>query len=294
MLARGLTRTEIAALVRSRQLVRLRRGAFVAPGRPQSPESRHHELIAATLPCLATESVLSHASAAVLHELPVPPAALTGVHITRPAKGRITKHTHRHEGFLPSGSVAQVKGYAVTSLARTASDLARWLPYADAVAVLDAALRRGLDRDELQEQVQAAARRPGNERARRAMAFADPLAESPGESRSRVRLAELGLPTPALQQEFRNGHGEVDARVDFDWADFGACGEYDGKTKYGRLLRPGQSVEDVVMSEKKREGVLRGHGRWTIRWSEDELKDPKQIYRLIKTGLTLGLRGNRR
>lgn len=121
---------------------------------------------------------LSHASASALHDLPVPPDALDRVHVTRAAKGRITKHTHRHEGLLAEESVVRVKGYAVTSLARTAADLARWLAYADAVAVMDAALRLGLGQPELEKELTAAARRPGNERARKAAAFANPLAES--------------------------------------------------------------------------------------------------------------------
>lgn len=207
--AQGLTRSEIAALVRSRQIVRLRPGAFVAPCRPESPEARHLELIEATLPYVAPDGVLSHISAAVLHDLPVPLKALHRVHLTRKAKGRITRHTHQHEGSLPVGSVTQIKGHAVTSLTRTAGDLARWLAYADAVALLDAALRRGVDRAELELERALAARRPGNMRARRALAFADPRAESPGESKSRVLLAELGLPTPVCSRRGESAyHGE--------------------------------------------------------------------------------------
>lgn len=293
LLARGLTKAEITALVRSRQLVRLRRGAFVPPGPPGSPEARHLELLAATVPTLAADSVVSHISAGVLHEVPVPFGELHKVHVTRSVSGRITKHVHRHQGRLPAESLVDIKGYAVTSLPRTAADLARWLAYADGVAVLDATLRRGLSRAELEDHVRAAARRPGNERARRAVAFANPLAESAGESRSRVLMTELGLPEPVLQQEFRNANGEVDARVDFDWPELGACGEYDGRLKYGRLLRPGQSLEDVILFEKQREQVLRDHGRWMIRWSDTELQNPKLFHRVVSTGLAYGSKARR-
>lgn len=78
-----------------------------------------------------------------------------------------------------------------------------------------------------------------------------------------------------------------------DWPDFGSCGEYGGKDKYGRLLRPRQTTKDAVLFEKQREEVLRGHGRWPIRWSKDDLKDRKQFYRIITTGLNHGLRARR-
>lgn len=290
LIAQGLSRSEIAGQVRRRERVRLRRGAFVDPAPPTSPEAGHLDLIRATIPLLAAASVLSHASAAVLHDLPVPRQALKHVHVTRSSGGRISRHTHRHEAPLPPDAVTEIRGFRVTSLARTVVDLGRWLAYADAVAVMDAALGRGLDRDDLDREVERARRRPGNQRARRAAAFADARSESPGESRSRVLMAQLGLPMPQLQREFVNAQGLVDARVDFDWEEFGACGEFDGQVKYGRLRQPGTTLEQTMIFEKEREERLRQHGCWTIRWKESFLHEPEAFRRLIKTGLANGIR----
>ena len=43
-------------------------------------------------------------------------------------------------------------------------------------------------------------------------------------------------------------------------------GEFDGRVKYGRLLKPGQSVEQIVDEEKLREDALRDLGWQVVRW----------------------------
>ena len=45
------------------------------------------------------------------------------------------------------------------------------------------------------------------------------------------------------------------------WPDYGVFLEFDGKEKYLRYRRPGESVIDTVLREKRREKLLAG--RWT-------------------------------
>lgn len=80
-----------------------------------------------------------------------------------------------------------------------------------------------------------------------------------------------GLPIPDLQTEILTDRGMV--RVDFEWADLGLVGEFDGMIKYGRLRRPGQSVEEVLQAEKNREAALMRTGRWLVRWTARDLGD---------------------
>ncbi len=40
-------------------------------------------------------------------------------------------------------------------------------------------------------------------------------------------------------------------------------GEFDGRIKYGRLLRPGQEAGDAVFEEKRREDAIRDEG-WKV------------------------------
>lgn len=292
LLAHGLTPSEVTRQIRNGELISLRRGAFTRPGLITTPEAGHLELIVATMPLLSGASVLSHVSAAVLHGLPVPLTALGQVHITRrDARGRATRHTHVHGAILPSEDITQLEGWPVTSLARTVVDSARWLDYADGVAVVDAALRKGLDPEALNEEVAKARRRRNNARARQAVAFGDGRAESAGESRSRVAMAQLGVPMPTLQREFFLDNGELVARVDFDWEEFGTSGEFDGLVKYGRLLKPGQSTERVILYEKQREERLRECGRWVIRWIHADLRDLRRFRRIVEAGFRYGSTG---
>jgi hypothetical protein len=87
--------------------------------------------------------------------------------------------------------------------------------------------------------------------------MADGRAESPGESRSRYLCWSQGLPAPELQFPVRDEHGELVGVTDFAWPDHGVLGEFDGRVKYGRLLKPGQEPGDVVFEEKVREDRLR-------------------------------------
>lgn len=85
-------------------------------------------------------------------------------------------------------------GYTVTSRAQTVVDIAAKSPFAHAVPAIDHVLRpdrarglRALHRDELRELAQALP--PSRKRrVERAIAFADPLAQSPDESYSRALM----------------------------------------------------------------------------------------------------------
>ena len=82
-----------------------------------------------------------------------------------------------------------------------------------------------------------------------------------------MAIARAGLPAPALQHEV----SEVRARTDFAWPELRTVGEFDGKVKYGRGLRPGQNPGDVVFAEKRREDALRDLGFQVVRWTWNEL-----------------------
>lgn len=43
-------------------------------------------------------------------------------------------------------------------------------------------------------------------------------------------------------------------------------GEFDGRIKYGRLLRPGQDPGEAVFAEKVREDALRDEDLGVVRW----------------------------
>lgn len=298
--ALGLDDKAIRRLVQGGQLVRVRRGYYRRPvpsddqARQNWPlgeaEARHRFLMEATYRTMAAGSVFSHVSAATLHGLPVPARMLDRACILRhgSGSGAITRTSHRTYAPLPPEDVTEKDGLPVTTLVRTVVDLARALSYVDAVAVGDAALALGLQRAQL---LNALGRpRPNNAKARAALNFADPASESPGESRCRATMRLAGLPIPTLQFIVRDGRGVEVARSDFAWEDLGVVGEYDGLVKYGRLLRPGQALHEVLVAEKRREQNIRRCDWWIGRWIESDLRN---IHKFREDALLL-LRSGRR
>jgi hypothetical protein len=65
---------------------------------------------------------------------------------------------------------------------------------------------------------------------------------------------------PEPQREIHGLDGRLVARVDFCWEEQRTVGEFDGKIKYGRLLKPGQPIEEALFDEKRREDSLRDLG----------------------------------
>ena len=51
--------------------------------------------------------------------------------------------------------------------------------------------------------------------------------------------------------------GRLVAATDFAWHEQRVFGEFDGKMKYGRLLRAGETAGDAVFREKQREDRVR-------------------------------------
>jgi hypothetical protein len=277
---RGWAKYDLARRVRDQDLARVRRGAYAEPLPPDaSAENRHRQLIAAALPGLHPGAVVSHGSAAVVHALSVWRGALDRVHVTRSiaSGGHRRRLVHVHAAPLRDSDVVRVNGVAVTSIARTVLDLARTVPFQQAVSAGDRALALGLDPEALRNGLARMRSWPGVRAAQRSCGFMDPRSESVGESFSRVRFLEQGIPAPELQYEVYDENGFLLARCDFGWEEQRTLGEFDGKVKYDRLLRPGQTGGDAVYAEKMREDALRDRGWQVVRWTWADLERPEVI-----------------
>ncbi|GAB2661488.1 hypothetical protein GCM10027169_25210 [Gordonia jinhuaensis] len=158
--------------------------------------------------------------------------------------------------------------------------------FAQALTVFDAALRRGADVALIRARVDGA-HTTGIRIARRALGHATGLSESVGESWSRAQIIEAGLPVPTLQCRYR---GSSTYFCDFDW-DGVLVGEFDGMTKYSRLLRPGQTIADAVAREKAREDELRALGLMVLRWTWSTLVRGELVELLTPWLLRLGITG---
>jgi hypothetical protein len=279
-LADGMSDDELARRVRRGELVRLQRGTYASGPLPDATAELHATVVIATVAGLRLPGAVSHLSAAVLHGLPTWNVRFDRVHVTRrpPANGSGTRRVHLHVARLDDDEVTELNGLAVTDLARTAVDVARTLPFEQAVVIVDAALAtRITTTEQLTDRLGRMGAVPGVRRAARVVSFADGRSESVGESRSRVLMKRLGLPAPDLQVKLLRTDGSAMARCDFGWREHRTVGEFDGRVKYGRLLRPGQQPGDAVFEEKVREDAIRDDGHSVARWIWRELSTPAVI-----------------
>ncbi len=191
-----------------------------------------------------------------------------------------------HVASLSPDEVTVLDGIELTTAARTIADLGRTLTFEQGVVAADGALHRGLTTPAaLGAAVAGVVGTPGSRTAMRVVRFADGRSESVGESRSRVLIANAGLPPPTLQPEVFDGTGQLLGRSDFGWEEGKILGEFDGQIKYGRLLRPGQTAGDAVFREKRREDAMRDNGSRVVRWVWSELDNPKVVVERINRAL---------
>jgi hypothetical protein len=274
LLSIGVTDGEVRRALRDGALTTIRRGTYLAGQPPEHPDERHLLLVQAARRHLVPDAVVSHVSAALLHGIDLWSAPMGRVHVTRARAygGRRGQRVHVHVAPLMAEAVRVVDGVPVTSVARTVVDVARTEPFEQAVVAADSALHKNLvTPDELAAAVEAAKGWPGAPRARRVVSFADGRSESVGESRSRVRMAAAGIPVPVLQWRVVGRAGEQLGITDFAWPERSLVGEFDGKVKYGRLVRPGETPADAVFREKRREDAIRATGSRMLRWTWDAL-----------------------
>lgn len=247
---------------------RVRRGAYVGTDRWAELDDAQRQLLEvhAAVAALRSPALVSHRSAALLWGLPVVGARGGRVHLTFVGNSGGVSHgavvRHAVERPVPE---ALVDGHRVTSVARTVVDLARTDGFLTGVAAGDAALHRGLvTLDELRAEVEAAGNGRGVRVARDVVVFVDGRSESAGESLSRVRIHELGLPAPELQHVVDDRRGFV-GRVDFWWEEFAVIGEFDGRSKYG--IGGDRNAAGQLWDEKIREDRLRATGARMARWT---------------------------
>jgi len=226
---------------------------------------RHRLRTRAAVAIMRRGWVGSHDSAA--HELGLeilnPPDP--HVHITRP--GRTGAWTERgvkhHLARFGHRQVVRADGLPVLDMARTAVDIARehGTPYGEVAC--DSAMRRGVTRAELEAAVAPMLYWPNTRRARAAVAFADPGAESVLETLARILVASLGVGELETQFPVALEDGRV------VWGDIRVgCHIFEahGRVKYLPTEQGGLADRDpteVVWAEKKRERLLHGQGLGT-------------------------------
>ncbi|MGO4689795.1 type IV toxin-antitoxin system AbiEi family antitoxin domain-containing protein [Glaciibacter sp. 2TAF33] len=281
------------------ELVRVAHGIYVDGGtwRAVSAEERYRLFVRANALLGRRPAVVSHLSAAVLHGLPTIGGWPKTLHtIDNDATGGSNaRFTTRHRNVVPP-DIVHITGLPVTSLARTLVDVASSSSFLIAVTMIDHALRVELERvahdgsgtvgaaaltkDDLHTELVAVHPRFGARQAAHAIEFANPLAANPGETMGRVRMFQLGFEVPELQVHF-SIKGK-DYWVDYFWRRIRKVGEFDGDVKYTRGMVLGdRDPSEIVVSEKRREDILRQHVNSFDRWDWNTALSPRRFYEFL-------------
>jgi len=208
----GISAERLQTLTQRGELVRLRRGVYAtaeAVTATGDDKARRHALAARGVAALAHGAIASHESAALIHGLPLLHEPASGViSLTRPARRYrgSSADVRYHAARIPREHVTTMHGALVTAVGRTTIDLARTLPFMDAVVVADAAIRMlKTNAAQLSQVIAKCEGWPGTERARRVVAFSDGRSGSVLESCARVVFDAFGLPPPELQARIVSG-----------------------------------------------------------------------------------------
>lgn len=292
LLAAGYTDTTIRAARRAGVIHRIRHGAYVdgAVWQNLDDASRHALLARAAYRSARTGSVISHVSALPFHEAPVWGFDLTEAHLTRDdhKAGRHEAGVQQHRGIILPEDVCDVHGLRVMSATRTALELTTLgSPEAALVAICfllhteqttPAALLARLER--------SITAWPDTLSTRRILGLADARIESPLEARFLHLCWLTGLPAPTPQVEIRDRDGRFVGRVDFAWPQHRVFAELDGKEKYLKHRRPGESIADAVAREKLRADRIREVTGWRcIRLTWADLASPERTAARVRAVL---------
>ncbi len=289
-LAEGWTDEAIRRQLRSGEWRRIRHGSFMASHLWDQLDEidRHRARAVAVSRRAGCEHAWSHVTALAQLGMPVWGMPLEAVHVTR-FDGRCGRRggVVQHKGTTYADDLTVRDGQLLTSPTRTALDIASSHDVEKGVVAVGSLLHAGeTTREALARRAAAMDQWPDSLLVRRVLRLADARPESVAEHRFVFWCARFGLPGPVPQMPV-----SVDGRtyrLDFAWPELKVWVEVDGREKYSRWLRPGESPSDAVLREKHREDAIREATGWTcIRVTWADLADPVRLERRLRRALRL-------
>ena len=298
LLATGVTDEMIRTQLAAGQLQRLRHGVLLSAACwPEDPAGQHLVLAHAEQ-ASNPSAVLSHHTAALVWGLPTP--GFTAWYDNPPCLTLPPESNHRRRmsatvrtASLRAADVTRDPlGYPVTTVARTAVDLAGRLDLPQVLVLLDAAGRRLVEswktgtrrhdyanprlvREVRESLTMAAGSRP-TRRLLSAIEKVEPCRESPVESLTAGHLYLSGLPIPIFQAPIRSPMGTL--YPDCYWPEKRLIGEADGALKY--------ADQAAIVAEKQREQWFRDEAFGVVRWLGKEIMvQPQRVMARIEAAL---------
>jgi hypothetical protein len=179
---------------------------------------------------------------------------------------------------LSLDDIVHLTGIPVTTPVRTAFDLGRRPPREKAVVAVDALLRRRVVKPEpLDAYAREHAGWPGAPLLREVCSLAEPLTESPMETRLRLVIVDGGLPRPVAQHAIVDARGRFVARSDLAYPEAMIAIEYEGDHHRERA---------TFQRDIARFNVLRAMGWLVLRFTaEDVLRNPGRVVAQVEAAL---------
>lgn len=235
------------------------------------------------------EWVFCGPSAALVHGLEISYRRLAKTCVATTRLERASDSPGVRRVVVREGPCETVQGLRVTEFWETVFGCVSRMPFPEALAVADSALRaRRLDRARASALLaERFARRPHLRRVLAVFAWADGLSENGGESMARAQMIRMGFELPELQREYDDPYsvGHV-FRVDFVWSDGEGrliFGELDGscKTTSEECLR-GRTPAEVLAESQERETRLSFYHAAFARFTMAEVALPEVFARRLE------------
>ncbi|HJQ07451.1 MAG TPA: type IV toxin-antitoxin system AbiEi family antitoxin domain-containing protein [Nocardioides sp.] len=264
--------------VRSGALVRIRQGAYspTPTWRAMDEQARFLARSLAAYELSRDEVHLSHTSALAAYGCPLWRVRFDRVHLTYRGSGTTRVEagvTHHTPGTIEVGEYVERNGIGLASPALATIGGLSLMGLESCLIAGDWMLHEKLtDAQTLWDLKTRLERHPKTRHLEVALRMLDGRSASPGESRARFLFWRMGVPCPDLQHDVVDENGLLIGTTDFAWPDHNTYGEFDGRLKYGRLLKSGQTAGDAVFAEKQREDAIRrATGGTVVRWTWDDL-----------------------
>jgi hypothetical protein len=277
----GLSRHDVDGLCRSGRWRPLARTVYLIDAE-FFPEAPRPARIRAAMLSLGRDAVAVLGTAAELHgisglrrtdeiHVSLPGAAAKAVRTSDPA-------ISIHQLVLPASAVSAVRGIATTCPLRTVADIILRVDRYPAVSVLDSALNRQLiGADDLAAMPALIRGRRGAIEARRRLGEADGRAESPLETRTRLRCVDGRVPPDDLQTPVRDDDGHLLAVGDLGWRRARVIAEADGRDVHG--------TPDAVFQDRLRQNRIVNAGWVVLRFTWADTMRPDYIPHVVRAAL---------
>lgn len=287
----GLTDRDIVNQVRAGVLTKVRYGAYVLTElvRDLDEVGLMRARSRAVMRTAHESATLSHQCALAEYDVPLWGVDLDLTHLTRTdgRHGRREAGVAHHRAKLHEDEWAERDGLRVVTPARAAIEVVTaHSPEVGLVSVCGVLHHDLASQDEVREAAARAARWPNSLNTRMVLARVDARLGSVAEMRVWHFFHEYAIRRPEPQVEVRDDAGNLLGVVDFLWEDVGVFLEVDGRAKYERHRKPGETLDEYVMREKRREEQICLATGWIcIRVTWADIERPIVLARRIRKAL---------